>query len=70
MVLDSERRYMGQTARFQDTLRRLAMIDEGFVEDQAGLRFGLAETSALGNPSRRGGAASISPLNSLIRVTS
>ena len=23
--------------RFQDTLRRLAMIDEGFVEDQAGL---------------------------------
>ena len=28
---------MGQTARFQETLRRLAMIDEGFVEDQAGL---------------------------------
>ena len=28
---------MAQTARFQDTLRRLAMIDEGFVEDQAGL---------------------------------
>jgi hypothetical protein len=24
-------------ARFQETLRRLAMIDEGFVEDQAGL---------------------------------
>ena len=47
MVLGSERRYMGQTARFQDTLRRLAMIDEGFVEDQAGLRFGLAGTSAL-----------------------
>ena len=47
MVLDSERRYMGQTARFQETLRRLAMIDEGFVEDQAGLRFGLAGTSAL-----------------------
>ena len=22
-------------ARFQETLRRLAMIDEGFVEDQA-----------------------------------
>ena len=36
---------MGQTARFQETLRRLAMIDEGFVEDQAGL--GLAGTSAL-----------------------
>jgi alkylhydroperoxidase/carboxymuconolactone decarboxylase family protein YurZ len=28
---------MGETARFQETLRRLAMIDEGFVEDQAGL---------------------------------
>ena len=28
---------MGQTARFQETLRRLAMIDEGFVEDEAGL---------------------------------
>jgi hypothetical protein len=24
-------------ARFQETLRRLAMIDEDFVEDQAGL---------------------------------
>ena len=31
---------MGQTARFQETLRRLAMIDEGFVEDQAGLGLG------------------------------
>jgi len=38
---------MGQTARFQETLRRLAMIDEGCVEDQAGLRLGLAATSAL-----------------------
>jgi len=28
---------MGQTARFQETLRRLAMIDERFVEDQARL---------------------------------
>lgn len=28
---------MGQTARFQETLRRLAMIDEAFVEDQAGM---------------------------------
>jgi hypothetical protein len=26
-----ERRHMGQTARFQETLRRLAMIDEDFV---------------------------------------
>ncbi|MGO9670057.1 MAG: carboxymuconolactone decarboxylase family protein [Streptosporangiaceae bacterium] len=33
--------------RFQETLRRLAMIDEGFVEDQAGLRLGPAATSAL-----------------------
>ena len=31
---------MGQTARFQETLRRLAMIDERFVEDEA--RLGLA----------------------------
>ena len=38
---------MGQTVRFQETLRRLAMIDEGFVEDQAGLGLGLARTSAL-----------------------
>jgi hypothetical protein len=28
---------MGQMARFQETLRRLAMIDESLVEDQAGL---------------------------------
>jgi alkylhydroperoxidase/carboxymuconolactone decarboxylase family protein YurZ len=32
---------------FQETLRRLAMIDEGFVEDEAGLTLGLAGTSAL-----------------------
>jgi 4-carboxymuconolactone decarboxylase len=38
---------MDQTARFQETLRRLAMIDEGFVEDQAGLGLGLAGISAL-----------------------
>jgi 4-carboxymuconolactone decarboxylase len=38
---------MGQTVRFQETLRRLAMIDEGFVEDQAGLGLGLVKTSAL-----------------------
>jgi alkylhydroperoxidase/carboxymuconolactone decarboxylase family protein YurZ len=28
---------MGQTVRFQETLRRLAMTDEGFVQDDAGL---------------------------------
>jgi len=38
---------MGQTARFRETLRRLAMIDEGFVEDEARLGLGLAGTSAL-----------------------
>jgi 4-carboxymuconolactone decarboxylase len=32
---------MGQTVRFQEILRRLAIIDEGFVEDQAGLVLGL-----------------------------
>jgi 4-carboxymuconolactone decarboxylase len=47
LVPDSGRRHMSQTVRFQETLRRLAMIDEGFVEDQAGLGLGLVKTSAL-----------------------
>ena len=38
---------MGQTARFQETLRRLAMIDEAFVAAEAGLGVGLVKTSAL-----------------------
>ena len=38
---------MSPTARYQETLRRLAMIDEGFVEDEAGLGLALAGTSAL-----------------------
>jgi len=38
---------MGQTARFQETLRRLAMIDEGFVEDEAGLGLSQAATWTL-----------------------
>ena len=38
---------MSQTARYQETLRRLAMIDEGFVEDEAGLGLALARTSTL-----------------------
>jgi 4-carboxymuconolactone decarboxylase len=38
---------MGQTVRFEETLRRLAMIDEGFAEEQAGLGLGLAGASAL-----------------------
>jgi hypothetical protein len=35
-----------EAVRFQETLRRLAMIDEGFVEDQASLGLGMAGTSA------------------------
>jgi len=38
---------MGQTVRFQEILRRLTMIDEGFVEDQAALGLGLTGVSAL-----------------------
>jgi alkylhydroperoxidase/carboxymuconolactone decarboxylase family protein YurZ len=33
--------------RFHETLRRLAIIDEGFVQDQAGLALGLAGITAL-----------------------
>jgi alkylhydroperoxidase/carboxymuconolactone decarboxylase family protein YurZ len=36
---------MSQTARFQETLRRLAIFDEGFVE--AGFGLGLGQASAL-----------------------
>jgi 4-carboxymuconolactone decarboxylase len=35
---------MDQTASFRDTLRKLAMVDEGFVEDEA--RLGLDPVSA------------------------
>ena len=38
---------MSLTARFQETLRKLAMIDEGFVKDEAGLALGPAVTSVL-----------------------
>jgi len=38
---------MGQTVRFQEILRRLAIIDEGFVENQAGLGLGLAISQQL-----------------------
>jgi 4-carboxymuconolactone decarboxylase len=47
MVLDGTWRSMSQTARFRETLRRLAMIDEGFVKDEAGLALSPAGTSAL-----------------------
>ena len=33
---------MGQTVRFQEILRRLAVMDEGVVQDQAGLGLGQA----------------------------
>jgi alkylhydroperoxidase/carboxymuconolactone decarboxylase family protein YurZ len=36
---------MDHTVRFQETLRRLTMIDEGFVEDEA--RLGLEPAAAL-----------------------
>ena len=38
---------MGQTVRFQEILRKLAMIDEAFVEDQAALGLDPARPSAL-----------------------
>lgn len=38
---------MSQMERFQDTLRRLAMIDEGFVQDEAGLGLDRARMSAM-----------------------
>ena len=38
---------MGETVRFQETLRRLAMIDEGFVKDEAGLGIDPAQASAV-----------------------
>jgi len=38
---------VNQAMRFQETLRRLAMIDEAFVQDRAGLGLGLAGTPAL-----------------------
>jgi 4-carboxymuconolactone decarboxylase len=43
----AERRFMSETARFQETLRRLAMVDEAFVADQAGLGLDPAGTLAL-----------------------
>ena len=38
---------MGQIVRFQEILRRLAIIDEGFVQDEAGLGFGLPVSGCL-----------------------
>ena len=38
---------MDQTVRFQEILRRLAIIDEGLLEDHAGLGLGLAASRLL-----------------------
>jgi alkylhydroperoxidase/carboxymuconolactone decarboxylase family protein YurZ len=38
---------MSKTVRFQETLRRLALIDEGFVKSEAGLALGTGGISAL-----------------------
>jgi 4-carboxymuconolactone decarboxylase len=38
---------MGQVVRYQEILRRLAIIDDGFVEDRAGLGLGLVAARAL-----------------------
>ena len=47
MVANGERSDVGQTVRFQETLRRLAMIDEDFVEHQARLGLDPVQASAL-----------------------
>ena len=47
MVANGERSDVAQTVRFQETLRRLAMIDEGFVEHQARLGLDPVQASAL-----------------------
>jgi 4-carboxymuconolactone decarboxylase len=38
---------MSQAMRFQEILRRLAIVDEGFVGDQAGLMLGLPRVQVL-----------------------
>jgi alkylhydroperoxidase/carboxymuconolactone decarboxylase family protein YurZ len=38
---------MGRVVRYQEILRRLAIIDDGFVEDRTGLGLGLAGARAL-----------------------
>src|SRR5215468_3977951 len=38
---------MGQVVRYQEILRRLAIIDDGFVEDRAGLGLGLDRAGVL-----------------------
>jgi 4-carboxymuconolactone decarboxylase len=47
VAVTAGRRNMSEAARFTETLRRLAIIDERFVADQAGLGLGPAGTLAL-----------------------
>jgi 4-carboxymuconolactone decarboxylase len=47
MVAGKELKHMVHTTGFQETLRKLAIIDEGFVEDQTELGLDLSRTSAL-----------------------
>ena len=47
MVLSGEAEEMDQTARFQEILRRLAMINEVFVEDDAALGLGQVASCSL-----------------------
>lgn len=58
MTHGGRRRY-GETVRYQEILRRLAIIDEGFVENQAGLgawpRRGLGPGSQDRGPGAGGG---------------
>ena len=44
---------MGQTVRFQEILRRLAIIDEGVVQNQAGLGLGQARAWVMDPRPRR-----------------
>jgi hypothetical protein len=61
--------YMDRTVRFQETLRRLAMIDDGLVEDQAGLGLDPAGPSPL-DPKRWPRCRVPAPLTSCPRSTS
>lgn len=47
MVLGRQVRYMNQEARFHETLHKLAMIHEGFIQDKARLALDLTRTSTL-----------------------
>ena len=47
VAIAAERSYMSETARYRETLRRLAIVDEAFVGNQAALGLGPAGTLAL-----------------------